>query len=146
MNPRIAFLCVLLVSGPALIATADDEEPHPYYTVVPGRFAVIGQLPDDGAPYKGRAKIAYSEGRFQLLKEIGETSVTAQGTVERADPGEGDVIRFRWPDHEETCLVRLDLDNYARLSCYWSVSGTAHRQPGLESYFPTDAWPPESQP
>jgi hypothetical protein len=146
MSACRAIVCALLVAAPALGASADDDEPHPFYTVVPGRFAVIGQWPDDGAPYKGRAKIVYAEGRLHLLKEIGEMSVTAEGTVERADPGESDVVRFRWPDHEETCLVRLDLDNYARLTCYWTVSGTSHRQPGLEAYFPTDAWPSEGQP
>jgi hypothetical protein len=98
-------------------------------------------MPDGGAAYKGEAKIALADGRLQLLKEVGENTVTAQGTVQRADPGEADVIRFSWPGHEETCLVRLDLDNYARLSCVWTVNGAVHRQPGLEAFFATDAWP-----
>lgn len=146
MKARWAIVCACLVAGPVAGGRADDDEPHPYTTVVPGHFVVIGQAPDDGAPYKGRATIASSEGRLHLQKEVGDTSVTAEGTVERADPGEGDVIRFRWPGHEETCLVRLDLDNYARLSCVWTIDGKRHRQPGMEAYFPTDAWPSEARP
>ncbi|HKY92955.1 MAG TPA: hypothetical protein VJM11_18025, partial [Nevskiaceae bacterium] len=121
MNAGAILAIVLAAALPAVAAAAaaDEEEPHPYYSFVPGRFAVIGQLPDGGAAYQGQARIAHVEGRLQLLKEIGGESVTAEGTVERADPGEADVIRFRGKDFEQTCLVRLDLDNYARLSCLW---------------------------
>lgn len=142
MSRHLAFaLGLALLAPPAWGASESEDEPHPYYTIVPGRFAVIGQLPDGGAPYQGQATIAYAEGRLQLLRQIGENTVTATGTVQRADPGEADVIRFQWPGHEETCLVRLDLDNYARLSCVWTVKGATHRQPGLEAFFATDAWP-----
>jgi len=146
MNLRVALALAFLSTLPAIGAAADDEEPHPYYTFVPGRFAVVGRLPDGGAAYQGQARIAFSEGRLHLIKEIGGESVTAEGVVERADPGEAEVIRFRWAGHEETCLVRLDLDNYARLSCVWTVTGVKHRQPGLEAYFATDAWPAAGEP
>ena len=135
----LAFL--MAAASPIASAAAEGEELHTYYTVVPGRFALIGQLPDGGSPYKGEAEITYADGRLHLVKRVDGKPITAEGTVERADPGEADVLRFRWPGHEETCLVRLDLDNYSRLSCYWTVNGSKHRKPGLEAYFPTEAWP-----
>jgi hypothetical protein len=102
---------------------------------------LIGQFPDGGEAYQGTAQITYRDGRLQLVKHIEDKAITAEGKVERADPGEADVLRFRWPDHEETCLVSIDLDNYARLSCYWIVTGTEHKKPGLEAYFSTETWP-----
>ena len=103
--------------------------------------ALIGQFPDGGATYKGMAEITYQDDRLQLVKHIENKAITAEGKVERANPGETNVLRFRWPEHEETCLVSIDLDNYSRLSCYWTEQGTDHKQPGLEAYFSTETWP-----
>jgi hypothetical protein len=122
-------------------AVGDDAEPAVYYTLAPGSYALIGQFPDGGATYKGMAEITYQDDRLQLVKHIENKAITAEGKVERANPGETNVLRFRWPEHEETCLVSIDLDNYSRLSCYWTVQGTDHKQPGLEAYFSTETWP-----
>ena len=40
-----------------------------------------------------------------------------------------------------TCLVSGDLDNYARLTCYWWHEGSDMKRPGLEAMFPTANWP-----
>jgi hypothetical protein len=136
----------LLIALPALgtlggAAAGDPHDRHFHFKVLPGRYALIGQHPDGGATYQGDAEIADQGGRLTLVKRIGGETTVAEGTVERADPGEADVLRLRWPGHEETCLVRLDLDNYARLSCHWSGPEPAHRRPGLEAYFATETWP-----
>ena len=140
MQYVILGLAILIPSLPTA-ALADDKERHVYFTVVPGRFALIGQFPDGGATYKGTAEITDKNGRLHLVKHIDGEDITAEGTVERADPGEADVLRFKWPGHAATCLVRSDLDNYSRLTCYWTINGAEHKKPGLEAYFPTERWP-----
>jgi hypothetical protein len=47
-----------------------------------------------------------------------------------------------------TCLVGADLDNHARLTCYWLREGSQPAEPGLEAMFPTSAWEakPSSEP
>jgi hypothetical protein len=136
----IATVLMISVIAPASVV-GDDEELSVYYDLVPDRYALIGQLPDGGAAYQGTAEITYLDSRLQLVKHIENKAITATGKVERADPGESYVLRFRWPEHEETCLVSVDLDNYGRLSCYWIVKGTDHKKPGLEAYFSTETWP-----
>jgi hypothetical protein len=132
----------LLVAGLLSASAAGrDEEPSMYYTLVPGRYALIGQFPDGGTVYQGTAEITYQDGRLELVKHIEDKAITAEGEVESANPGESKVLRFRWPEHKETCLVSVDLDNYGRLSCYWIVTGTDHKKPGLEAYFSTETWP-----
>jgi hypothetical protein len=137
------FMAALAILIPTVFSatSADEKEPHFYFMVVPGRFALIGQLPDGGPAYKGTAEITDRNGRLHLVKHVDGKEVTAKGTVERADPGERDVVRFRWPGHTATCLVGLDLDNYSRLTCYWTINGAEHKKPGLEAYFPTETWP-----
>jgi hypothetical protein len=128
----------ILISALSTATSADEKERHFYFTVVPGRFALIGQFPDGGATYKGTAEITDHKGRLRIVKHVGGKDVTAEGTVERADPGEADVLRFKWPGHTATCLVGSDLDNYSRLTCYWTINGVKHKKPGLEAYFPTE--------
>ena len=38
-------------------------------------------------------------------------------------------------------MWHVDLDNYPRLTCYKLLAGADHTAPGLESFFPTAAWP-----
>lgn len=135
---KMVLVFVVLMPIVLLAASVDDEERHIYYAVVPGRYALIGQFPDAGSVYNGTAQISARDGRFHLTKHVDGKDVTAEGQVERANPGETDVVRFRWSGHTETCLVSADLDNYSRLTCYWEISGAGHRKPGLEAYFPID--------
>ncbi|NBF06846.1 hypothetical protein GV819_31725 [Pseudomonas sp. Fl5BN2] len=130
----------LLLGSPGAHA-AQTPEPHIYYSMVPGHFMFIGKDPDGGATYSGTAVIRFENQALTLVKtQDGKTS-TAIGKVERAAMAEADVLRFTWPGHSSTCLVRSDLDNYSRLSCYWIENGVEHKEPGLEAYFPTETWP-----
>ncbi|MCE4056398.1 hypothetical protein [Pseudomonas sp. Au-Pse12] len=123
------------------IQAADPAEPHVYYSMVPGQFMLIGKQPDGGPAYAGTAVIRYENQALTLLKTIDGQTTTAIGKVERARIAEADVVNFSWPGHSATCLVRGDLDNYSRLSCYWFNNGVEHQEPGLEAYFPTETWP-----
>jgi hypothetical protein len=138
---RAPLLGLLLASLAAQAAPKQDQDLHIYYSMVPGQFMLIGKEPDGGPTYSGTAVIRYENQALTLVKTIDGKTTTATGKVERATMAEADVLRFSWPVHNATCLVRGDLDNYSRLSCYWTRDGVDHKEPGLEAYFPTETWP-----
>ena len=133
-------LAVCFSAGP--LAARDDSEDE-LFGFVEGEYAVIGQEPNGGAAYSGSAKIVV-EGGLKLKERRGDHEFTATGKIEvPSPPGEGKVLRFRWQDSGPmlmTCLVAGDLDNYARLTCYWFGEGSDPKRPGLEALFPTGAW------
>jgi hypothetical protein len=147
---RLATAIVLLVFWSAGLATAGElEHQDSWFSLVAGRFVLVGREPDSGAVYAGSAVITQIGNAFSLERTIGVRRVIARGTIEvPSPPGEGEVLRFRWKDQDEhvmTCLVQGDLDNYARLTCHWVLEGKEHDAPGLEAYFSTEGWPENSQ-
>lgn len=147
---RLATAIALLVLWSAGLATAGGpEHQDSWFSLVAGRFVLVGREPDSGAAYAGSAVITQIGDAFALERTIGVRRVIARGTIEiPSPPGEGKVLRFRWKDHDEhvmTCLVQGDLDNYARLTCHWVLEGKKHDAPGLEAYFSTAVWPEHSQ-
>lgn len=141
LTASAALLCALLT---AHNASAMDSAPSMLHTMLPGHYAIIGQMPDGGPAYAGSAQITLNEGMLELTRTIGTHTISGTGAVEHAKIGEAEVVRFRWPGHSATCLHRLDLDNYSRLSCYWTPDDMTPQQPGLEAYFPIANWPQAS--
>ncbi len=136
-------VAVALAACAAPLAAKDAAE-QSLVDFVTGDYAIIGQAPDGGAAYAGSAHIEPEAGGVALKERRGDREFTAKGTVEAPSPGEGKVLRFRWQDDGPmimSCLVAGDLDNYARLTCYWLRQGSEPKQPGLEAMFPTAAWP-----
>ncbi len=139
------------VQPPPASAPVEDE---PFVlTFVVGDYAIVGREPDGGAAYAGSARIEKVGRELRLLRKVGSESSVAVGTHDFASPGEGEVLRFRWTVAEKrekgeersmTCLVGSDLDNFARLTCYWTRGGTQPDEPGLEALFGTGAWPDEA--
>ena len=143
---RIVPGLAMLLAFPALGAAAESEGPPSDFVV--GDYVLVGREPDGGATYSGTARIDTVDGataRFILERRVGTSTVTARGAFEvPSPPGEGRVLRFRWQEPQPvvmTCLIGSDLDNYARLTCLWSRAGAENAAPGLETMFPTGAWP-----
>lgn len=143
-TPRLLSILALVTSCAAPAGDVPDYEP--WLDFIPGRYAIVGQSPDNGPPYAGSAVISVANGAFSLTRTIGSTTVIAKGTIEvPSPPGEGKVLRFRWVDgtpHLMTCLVHGDLDNHARLTCAWIIEGVSRQMPGLEAYFSSEPWSP----
>lgn len=139
-KPAIALLPFFFaaIQGSAFAA---DSAPSMLHTMLPGHYAIIGQMPNSGETYAGSAQITLNEGMLELTRTIDGQTINGTGAVEHAEIGEAEVVRFRWPGHSATCLHQLDLDNYSRLSCYWTPDGQTPKLPGLEAYFPTANWP-----
>ena len=122
-------------------ASAPIEEDHEFaYAFLSGRYAVIGKEPDGGRAYSGTAEIRHERGVLAVTRRIGTTTAILEGRIEIAAHGEREVVRFTWPGHAATCIQHSDLDNYGRLTCYWTINGREHKEPGLEAYFSTEAW------
>ncbi len=142
LPPALAAIAILACPVPLSAKDSSDDD---LLGFVAGAYAIVGQEPDGGAAYSGSATIEPSEGGATLKERRGDHEFTASGKVEvPSPPGEGKVLRFRWQDGGPmvmTCLVSGDLDNYARLTCYWLREGSEPKQPGLEAMFPTAAWP-----
>jgi len=124
-------------------ARADETDASVLMSFVAGDYALVGRLPDNGAPYAGTAKITEDGDHVILERQIGGRATRAIGRVEvPSPPGEGQVLRFHWSDGQAmtmTCLVAGDLDNYARLTCLWGPDGQEVKEPGLEAMFSTTA-------
>lgn len=140
----IALWAALAFTAPPVAALAAESD-NDLLDFVVGDYAVIGRDPDGGATYAGTARIARRGDDLTFERQRGDRKVTAAGRLEvPSPPGEGHVLRFRWRDPDPvtmTCLIGTDLDNYARLTCYWMHDGTEPRQPGLEAMFATADWP-----
>ncbi len=138
---KLSFVLSLVLVSTVCAAAPPPDERDFLYSFLVGKYAFIGKNPDGGATYSGTAEIREAGEGLVLMKHMGATTIVAKGRIEHASPGEGKVVRFLWPGHGATCLALSDLDNYGRLSCYWWENGKAHKEPGLEAYFPTATWP-----
>jgi hypothetical protein len=135
----LVFIALVLSTGAALGKDGKAEADLPLNFVV-GDYVTVGREPDGGPAYSGTAHIELGEGGLLLKRRRGAHEITAIGRFEvPSPPSEGHVLRFRWYDPEPvlmTCLVSADLDNYARLTCYWVHEGSQIPAPGLEAMFP----------
>ncbi|MEO8503449.1 MAG: hypothetical protein ABI609_06085 [Acidobacteriota bacterium] len=114
-----------------------------------GDYALVGREPGSGPAYAGRARIEGRGATLKLFRRIeGAATETYTGAVEKLPGGETEVLRFRGPAKQPrtlTCLIGGDLDNYARLSCYWTYDADPQvKEPGLETFFATGAWPDDA--
>ena len=139
-NRRWLTLAALVLSAGVALGKDARIEADPFLNFVVGDYVIVGREPDRGAPYSGTARVELREGGLLLNRRRGEHEVTAMGRFEvPSPPNEGRVLRFRWYDPEPvlmTCLISADLDNYARLTCYWLHEGSQPAEPGLEAMFP----------
>lgn len=104
-----------------------------------GKYLLIGKAPDSEATYSGKLEIYRDKEKLKVLRKIGNMIVEGEAAIEYALNGDAEVLRIRFTedskDYEETCLFRPDLDNYARISCYWYQPGINTDKPGMEALF-----------
>jgi hypothetical protein len=138
----LALATMAQASSTAAAQSGDNED---LLNFLVGDYALIGREPGDGAAYAGTARIDRAADGVVIERRIGDRKVSARGRIEVPQPpGEGHVLRFRWADGQPivmTCLIDGDLDNYARLTCLWDVTGGPARNPGQEALFATATWP-----
>lgn len=139
---------LLLIALAATPGPEPDEAPF-VVELAPGDYVVVGREPNGGEAYAGRARIERNGSQLSLKRRLSDGSISELvGTVETAVHGEVQVVRFRGVPAKPrtmTCLERSDLDNYLRLTCYWTYDADPRpKEPGLETFFPTGAWPDDA--
>ncbi len=144
MRLRLVFVLAALLPAAALDQTAattgEKEIDDDFRGFVVGDYAIVGKRPEGGPAYAGTAKIERRGDVLVLTRRIGNATTVYEGGLERAEPpmDRPRVFRFRWVQGKSkmlmTCLMRADLDNYARLSCEWG-DPAAQKEPGLEAFF-----------
>lgn len=131
----LTLLFLLMNSG-----GANRTPPSLLVEMATGDYVIVGREPDGGATYAGRARIERRGEGLALIRTAGGVSTTLVGGIERAAGGDAQVIRFRGPKLKPrtlTCLPQGDLDNYLRLTCYWTYDAfPSPKEPGLETMFP----------
>jgi hypothetical protein len=134
LTPRLRILLIiaaLATSATHVFGEDLNSEQNPLLGFVEGDYVIVGREPDGGASYSGTARIELNHGELSLNRRQGEHEITATG-------------RFEVPSPPNEGRVGADLDNYARLTCYWLREGLRPAEPGLEAMFPTSAWEPRT--
>jgi hypothetical protein len=140
------FILIVLLCLPIVSRAENDENPLLGFVV--GDYVIIGKEQDSGRVYSGKGVIEQKGKKLIFRRQIGGKKIVAEGEIiVPSPPGEGQALRFRWNDRgpkEMICLIHSDLDNYARLTCYWGKIPPGYNQPGLEAMFSTAVWQDET--
>jgi hypothetical protein len=129
---------LMLLAGGTAFAMPPGLPPYDFFA---GEYAVVGRLPDGGAPYAGKATISAAPDGLLLTRRVGDRETTFRGRFEKAAAGDTEILLFQGATREAvilSCLFVSDPDNYPRLSCLWGPKENRSGTPGLEAYFPVD--------
>jgi len=106
---------------------------------VVGKYLLIGKALDSDQAYSGKVKISRKSDKLVVRRQIGNVVTNGTAAIESAIHGEAKILRIRFTEdsqkYEETCLIKPDLDNYARISCHLYKPGVKTNKPGLEALF-----------
>lgn len=104
---------------------------------IAGEYTVIGREPDSEKTFTGKMRIeALSDQSIRMVETLGSKAPRIwQGQFRAASPGEGCVLEVDSKQASMACLVAVDLDNNARLSCLWKLKNGIHKLPGLIALF-----------
>lgn len=111
---------------------------------IDGDYAVIGRDPGGESAFQGQARIESDGCAVIMHRRIGGSESTIRGGWQRLDIPEGAyALEFRSGGDSAlwSCQIGIDLDNYARLTCFRILTGSPGIAPGLEAFFPTTTWP-----
>lgn len=129
---KIGLLILFISSAQALDADALQG-------FVVGQYDLIGKSIGNKNTYYGEMTIKSTDTGFKVTRIINGKTITGKAAIEHATGDKVPVLRVRFiengKNHEETCLVNSDLDNYARLTCHLYLPSVTTTEPGLEALF-----------
>lgn len=107
---------------------------------VSGKYHLLGKHPDSNETYYGKVElVAVKDNIIKVERTIAGRKTNGTGSIKEATPDKIHVLHILFNDndqqHEHTCMIGSDLDNYARLTCYTYIKGSTAKEPGLEALF-----------
>jgi len=125
---------LLLLLSPFANASSDH-----LLNFVVGKYLLVGKALDSDQTYSGKIEISRKGDQLVVQRQIAKAATKGTGSIETAMQGEAKILRIRFTEdsqkYEETCLIKPDLDNYARISCHLYKPGVKTNKPGLEALF-----------
>jgi hypothetical protein len=134
----------------AFAATAVAAEAGPPASFFVGQYEIVGRSPGaEGRVYSGWAEVKLDGEELSIVRCVEGKKSDGTWEFASATADQARVIRARFElDRkalEATCQVHVDLDNYARLTCYTYPAGEpAIATPGIEALFRAKWAAPES--
>lgn len=134
-----------IITAAPLAATAENADAAlPPADFMAGRYALLGATGENESYSGGVAIVALNERTLRFERRVGGATVIEFGRIER-NRLDAPVIRLadtptaRSFEGEATgfCMITVDFDNYARLTCVRRDSASGRL--GYEAYFPLDA-------
>ncbi|MBN8550255.1 MAG: hypothetical protein J0M12_13130 [Deltaproteobacteria bacterium] len=133
---RTSSVCLIAIFFFVARAAA-DVLPEDYEHLV-GNYNLIGQKPDSSETYSGTVRLVATSSGLRLERSIAGKNSAGIGHYELKTPDKIPVLTLLFTESKQsfssTCHVSSDLDNYARLTCLYGVTGKT-RQPGMEAFF-----------
>ena len=129
---KICFLIFFISSAHAIDVSAMKG-------MVFGQYDLIGKSIGSKNTYFGEVSIAGTDENMTVTRTINGKIVKGTAAIEHTTGEKIHVLRMRFEENgknfEETCLVDIDLDNYARLTCHLYIPNETVSEPGLEAMF-----------
>ncbi|KAA9000668.1 hypothetical protein FJU30_10655 [Affinibrenneria salicis] len=110
---------------------APDEE---FPAGLTGQYRVIGKRPISGALYSASLTVGINSQNYPLRLTEGDKVIQGEAWLERCGPDKTLALMTRYEDQEGQCSIRMDGDNYWRVSCLTRKDGQSD---GLEAWFQT---------
>ncbi len=129
----IFFLCLYFFT-----AQAKHCEECALKYIITGHYTAIGRLPDSEHTYTSSIDIKeLKDHSYSAIEKIKPNeNRNWRGQFKKASPGEGYVLHLERQKDHLACLVSIDLDNYARLTCLWKKSNQKSNKLGYVALFP----------
>ena len=86
----IALIGLMFLTG---VSTPVPAQPADLYGFLSGSYAVIGKRPDSSETYSGQINLQEADGQLQVVRVVNSQKTRGTGKIERADPGDADVLR-----------------------------------------------------
>ena len=133
-----ASILVALCVG-ASLACAKEDSTHEIESFVEGSYTLLGKAIASRKTYLGEVTIRKKADSLEVIRRIEGKEVKGTASVAHVTVDKIPVLRIRFVEEEkqieETCLIKGDLDNYARLTCYLYFPEVKTEDPGMEAMF-----------
>lgn len=105
---------------------------------IANNYLFIAREPDSDKTFSGKMSVEnLKDKNVKVIESVNAKPARIWlGQFRPAAPGEGCVLSLESKQEQMSCLVNVDLDNTARLTCRWGNKTKSTKTPGLMALFP----------